>query len=61
MNKIFYGLWSEWDIGLENILFKTKEEAKKYAKGVWEHSDLEDSFDDCWEEYVGILYYEVVE
>lgn len=52
-----YGVWSEWDIGMENRLFSTKEKARAAAKEAFELQSMEQSVEEA--EAGGLLgYYE---
>ena len=37
-----YRLWCEWDIGHENIVFKSKESALRWAESYLYYSDVEE-------------------
>lgn len=38
-----YGIWSEWDIGMENRLFSTKERARAAAKEAFELQSMDET------------------
>lgn len=42
-----YRVWSEWDIGQDEIVFATKELAMDWLKRSHEFSTIEESLDEC--------------
>jgi hypothetical protein len=45
-----YQIYSEWDIGLENHIFSTKEVARSWAITALKDSGIEEPFDELFEE-----------
>ena len=54
MTKTIYMIWCEWDIGTEGSAFTSLEKAKECAKQCWEDQEIEDDFEDCWDDFIGV-------
>lgn len=50
-----YKLWCEWDINQEYFFFQSEEDAKEFAREAWYDMDIEDPFEDVWDDYVGVI------
>lgn len=47
MNKVVYQAWTEWDFGLSDKVFATKEGAWEAIKKAHASSGIEESYEDC--------------
>jgi len=56
-----YRVWCEWDIGVEDKIFATKEIAIRHAKINLEACGIEETFDELYEEHlIGLDDVEVI-
>ena len=52
---IVYQIWCEWDIGLEDVVFRTEESAWANAKQALVDCKIDDDFDDLKADgYIGL-------
>lgn len=57
-----YAVWCEWDIGLNDVVFISKEVAERSAKAALIGCGIEDSIDNLYNEYLlGYTAMEVIE
>jgi NTP pyrophosphatase (non-canonical NTP hydrolase) len=57
--ETMYTIWCEWDIG-QGAQAYTEEGAKRAARTMWDLQDMEESFDEVWDDgYIGIEPIEV--
>lgn len=60
MNEVIQ-LWCEWDIGQGEVVFASKDAARRWATKMLESLDIEESYDELQEEHlIGLQYATVV-